>query len=151
LKKAVLTAFSELVTIIPDYMKPLLRSLGVIAVFSALILSQGCATIFGGRTNKLVFTGSNDVQAQVFIDDTLRGEAYGEIVLNSRIIQHGSMLEIRADGYPTQEYVILRKPHTGYIIADFAVGGIPLIFDIATGQLLRPKPRKFEVDFTKQD
>ena len=132
-------------------MKPLLRSLGIIAVFSALILSQGCATILGGRTNKLVFTGSSNVPAQVFIDDTLRGEAPGEIVLPSRVIQHGSMLEIRADGYATQEYLILRKPHAGYIVADFIIGGVPLIFDMATGHLLRPVPRKFDIDFTKQD
>ncbi len=132
-------------------MKPLLRSLGLIAAIVALILSQGCATILGGRTNTLVFTGSNNVRAKVFIDDTLRGEAPGEIVLPSHIIQHGSMLEIRADGYATQEYLILRKPHAGYIIADFAIGGIPLIFDMATGHVLRPSPRKFEVNLAKQD
>ena len=132
-------------------MKPLLKSFGALTIIVVLILSQGCATIFGSRTNKLVFTVSPDIKAQVFIDDTLRGDAPGEIVLPSHVIQHGSMLEIRADGRATQEYLILRKPHAAYIIADFAVGGIPLIVDVATGHIFRPSPRKFDLDSPKQD
>jgi hypothetical protein len=132
-------------------MKPLFKSLGVIAFFVAIILSQGCATIFGSRTNTMVFTGGEEMQAKVFIDDTLRGEAPGKIVLPGRLIQHGSTLEIRAEGYKTQEYLILRKPHPGYIIADFAFGAVPLIIDMGNGYALRPSPRKFELNPTKQD
>ncbi len=123
----------------------------LLIIISSFLLLQSCATIFGSRTNKLVFTGDNNIKAQVFIDDTLRGEAPGEIVLPHHLIQHGSMLEIRADGFPAQEYRILRKPHAGYIIADFVVGGVPLIIDVGTGNIFRPSPRKFELDFTKQD
>jgi hypothetical protein len=115
------------------------------------LLVQGCATIFGSRTNKLVFTGGEEIHARVFIDDTLRGEAPGEIILPARIIQHGSVLEIRADGYETREYLILRKPHAGYVLADFAVAAIPLLVDMGTGHLYRPSPRKFELDLKKMD
>jgi hypothetical protein len=116
-----------------------------------IMISQGCATIFGGRTNSMVFTGQPDIQSEVFIDDTLVGQAPGKIVLPKQIIQHGSVLEIRTDGYETQEYLILRKPHPGLVIADFAVGAVPLIFDVANGNILRPVPRKFDLDYTKQE
>ena len=115
------------------------------------LVLQGCATIFGGRTNSLVFNGTTDVQSQVFIDDTLVGQAPGKIVLPKKTIQHGSMLEIRTDGYVTQEYLILRKPNPGLVIADFVVGAVPLIFDVANGNILRPVPRKFDLDYTKQE
>ena len=115
-----------------------------------LMLSQGCATIFGARTNTMVFNGPADVQSQVFIDDTLVGQAPGKIVLPKQTIQHGSILEIRTEGFETQEYLILRKPHP-LVIADFAVGAVPLIFDVANGNILRPVPRKFDLDLTKQE
>jgi hypothetical protein len=99
----------------------------------------------------MVFTGQPDIQSEVFIDDTLVGQAPGKIVLPKQIIQHGSVLEIRTDGYETQEYLILRKPHPGLVIADFAVGAVPLIFDVANGNILRPVPRKFDLDYTKQE
>jgi len=126
---------------------PLLLSL-LIPLF---MLSQGCATILGGRTNSMVFTGQPDIQSEVFIDDTLVGQAPGKIVLPKQTIQHGSVLEIRTDGYETQEYLILRKPNAGLVLADFALGAVPLIFDVATGNILRPVPRKFDLDYTKQE
>ena len=115
------------------------------------LVSQGCATIFGGRTNSMIFNGHTDIQSEVFIDDTLVGQAPGKIVLPKQTIQHGSVLEIRTDGYETQEYLILRKPNPGLVIADFAVGAVPLIFDVANGNILRPVPRKFNLDYTKQE
>ena len=116
-----------------------------------IVLSQGCATILGGRTNSMVFTGQPDIQSQVFIDDTLVGQAPGKIVLPKQTIQHGSVLEIRTKGYETQEYLILRKPNPGLVLADFALGAVPLIFDVANGNILRPVPRKFDLDYTKQE
>ncbi len=115
------------------------------------LLSQGCATIFGGRTNSMIFNGHTDIQSEVFIDDTLVGQAPGKIVLPKKTIQHGSVLEIRTEGYETQEYLILRKPHAGLVIADFVVGAVPLIVDVASGNILRPVPRKFDLDYTKQE
>jgi hypothetical protein len=99
----------------------------------------------------MVFNGPADVQSQVFIDDTLVGQAPGKIVLPKQTIQHGSMLEIRTEGYETQEYLILRKPQPGLVIADFAFGAVPLIIDVANGNILRPVPRKFDLDYTKQE
>jgi len=116
-----------------------------------IMLSEGCATILGGRTNSMVFTGQPDIQSEVFIDDTLVGQAPGKIVLPKQTIQHGSVLEIRTEGYETQEYLILRKPNAGLVLADFALGAVPLIFDVANGNILRPVPRKFDLDYSKQE
>lgn len=130
-------------------MKPHRKTFEIIALLAAVILSNGCATIFGGRTNSMVFTGEGE--ASVFIDDSLVGQAPGKIVLPKHIIQHGSVLEIRSDGKETQEYLILRKAHPEYIVADFIVGGIPLIFDTANGNILRPSPRKFDLNPVKPE
>lgn len=122
--------------------------MGVVLTFMAL---QSCATIFGSKTNTLVFEDLENMEAQVFIDDSLVGNTSGNLVLPKQVIQHGSMLEIRSEGYKTEEYMLLRKPHAGYVIADFVVGCVPLIIDMANGNALRPKPRKFEVNLEKAE
>lgn len=118
---------------------------------SITLLMQSCATVFGGRTNTLVFNNKNITEAKVYIDDSIVGNASGKIVLPKKVIQHGSVLEIKAQGYKTQEYILLLKPHAGYIAANFIVGVIPLIVDFATGNILRPYPRKFEVNLVKSE
>lgn len=112
---------------------------------TVLIVLQSCATIFGGRSNSLSFINEEQTEAQVFLDDSLVGNASGKIVLPKGVIQHGSVLQIRAEGYKTEEYLILLKPNVGYVLADFVVGAVPLIVDYGTGDILRPKPRKFEI------
>ena len=121
------------------------------AALGVLVLLQSCATIFGGKHNTLVFVNEQNIEAEVFVDDTLIGEASGKLFIPKRVIQHGSTLEIRAEGYRSEEYLILLKPHAGYILADFAVATIPLIIDFATGDILRPKPRKFDVSLEKAE
>jgi hypothetical protein len=125
--------------------------LNLILLLVFLLISQGCATILGGRTNTMVFNGPADIRSEVFIDDTLVGQAPGKIVLPKQTVQHGSILQVRTEGYETQEYLILRKPHPGLVVADFAVGAVPLIFDVANGNILRPVPRKFDLEYTKQE
>lgn len=134
----------------PPIPKLFLRFSGIFIIPIVLIFLQGCATIFGSRSNTLVFEGDPSVKAEVFIDDIPIGSAPGKIVLDSRTIQHGSILKIKAEGFKEQEYLILRKPHAAYMVADFIVGAIPLVVDAGTGQLYRPSPRKFTVDLTKE-
>jgi len=133
-------------------MKSLTGSFILLVLFLGVsMLHQGCATILGGRTNSMVFNGDAEVPAHVFIDDTLVGQAPGKIVFPKQVVQHGSNLEIRAEGYKTQEYLIVRKPHPAYMVGDFIIGGIPLIVDASTGNLYRPNPRKFDVKLEKED
>ena len=107
------------------------------------ILSQGCATIIGSWRNTLVFENETEQTAEIYLDGELIGNAPGKIQLDSKRIQHGSTLLIKAAGHETQEYMILRKPHPAYVVVDAIVGGIPLGIDYSTGQIYRPKPRKF--------
>jgi hypothetical protein len=113
------------------------------------ILFQSCATILGGRNNSIVFEEGGVAEAQVFIDDSLVGNASGKLIVPKQVIQHGSVLEIRADGYETKEYVILRKVHPWYTLGDFMIGVVPLIIDYGNGNILRPSPRRFDVILEK--
>ena len=102
-----------------------------------------CATTFGGRHNTLVFKTDNAEKAKVYLDGEYIGEAPGKILLKRTTIQHGSILEIKAEGYETQKYLILRKPHVIYTLADVFTGGVWLGVDYATGNIYRPSPRMF--------
>lgn len=132
-------------------MKTLLKITLVLSAFVVVILSQSCATVFGGKHNTLIFNNTEHPNAQVYIDDTLVGNAKDKLFLPKQVIQHGSKLEIRAEGYESEEYIIIRKPHKWYVMGNFAIGALPLIVDLATGNLLRPYPRQFNVDLNKNN
>jgi hypothetical protein len=51
---------------------------GLAVLLIALVL-QSCATVFGGRHNTLVFTNPENIPAEVFVDDTLVGNAEGKL------------------------------------------------------------------------
>ena len=115
-------------------------------IFLVTVLVLGftnCATTFGGRHNTLVFKTENTVKAKIYLDGNYIGEAPGKILLKRTTIQHGSVLEIKADGFETQKYLILRKLHAIYILADVFTGGVWLGVDYATGNIYRPSPRMF--------
>lgn len=124
-----------------------MRTLTTISTLMLLVffvfLSQSCATIFGSKANTLVFKADTTQTAQVYIDGELVGEAPGKIKLPKAKIQHGSKMEIKAEGYEVQEYTLIRKVHPWYTVADFLVGGIWLAIDYGTGNILRPIPRSF--------
>jgi hypothetical protein len=122
----------------------------LIILFSG-ILFQSCATLFGGRHNHLVFKEESSPPAKVFIDGRYVGNAPGKIKLRKEVIQHGSMLEIRAEGYETQKYRILRKQHALYTIVDILTAGTGLAIDYATGNIYRPVPRSFVYNLEKAE
>lgn len=125
-------------------MKILLKLFFALSLPVVIVVSQSCATILGGRHNTLVFPEDTELKAQVFIDDTLVGDASGKIFLPKQVIQHGSKLEIKAEGYETKEYTIIRRTNWWYVAGNFAIGAAPLIVDYATGNIYRPYPRKFD-------
>jgi hypothetical protein len=127
----------------------LLQKMVLIFIFALLLTS--CATILGGRNNTLNFNEESLPVAEIYIDGEKVGEAPGKIKLPKRKIQHGSKLLIQADGYDSQEYVLLRKPHGVYTAVDLILGGIPLIVDYTSGNIYRPKPRKFHYELEKQN
>ena len=114
-------------------------------------LTHGCATILGGKSNTLVFSGDSIPVAQVFIDGELIGKAPGKIKVPKGKIQHGSILVIKAEGYSDKEYLILRKQNAAYSVIDLLIGGIPLAVDYTTGNIYRPVPRTFKYELVKNE
>ena len=112
-------------------------------------LFNGCATILGGKSNTLVFSGNSIPNTQVFIDGDLIGQAPGKIKVSKGKIQHGSVLLIKAEGYAEKEFLILRKQNAAYTVVDLLIGGIPLAVDYTTGNIYRPVPRTFKYELVK--
>ena len=115
------------------------------------ILFQGCATILGGKTNTLSFSDKSIPNAKIYIDGDFIGDAPGNIKVPKEKIQHGSILEIKSDGYYDQEYLIMRKQNAAYSVVDILICGLPLLVDYSTGNIYRPKPRVFEYELEKQN
>ena len=132
-------------------MKTLSRIRIVLLFLLTTFLFQNCATILGGKNNTLVFSEESLPTAQVYIDGELVGDAPGKIKLPKGKIQHGSILELKADGYEVKEYMIFRKQNAAYTVVDLLLGGIPLIVYYSTGNVYRPNPRKFEYNLEKQN
>ncbi len=120
-------------------------------VLFTLIVLHGCATVFGGRQNTLVFKADSLHKAQVYLDGEYIGSAPGKIKLRKTKIQHGSTLEIKAEGHETKEYLILRKQSPVYTILDVFTGGVWLGIDYSTGNIYRPSPRVFSYDLNKPE
>ncbi len=116
----------------------------VVGVISLLLLSS-CATIFGGKKNTINISGG-PVQSQVLLD----GDSIGVTPLNMRIskykLQEGSIIEIRKEGYETMTFEVARRPHVGYVLLNVLSGSIPLIVDVANGNIYRPNTRKIKFD-----
>lgn len=126
-------------------MKTYAYSLLLILILVSLLL-PGCATVLGGRTNTLIFKSERSNKAEIYLDGDHIGSAPGKIKLEKTTIQHGSKLEIRPEGMPNQEYLILRKQNVYYTLANALTGGIWLSIDYATGNIFRPQPRVFNYD-----
>ncbi len=125
-------------------MKTFSRLKSLLLLLLVGFLFQNCATIVAGKKNTLVFSEDCLPAAKVYVDGELIGNAPGRIKVPKGKIQHGSILEIKADGYETKEYMILRKQDAAYTVVDILIGGLPLIVDYSTGNIYRPRPRKFK-------
>jgi hypothetical protein len=115
-----------------------------IGVVSLLLLSS-CATIFAGKKNTVKIIGG-PVKSHVFLD----GDSIGITPLNIRIdkykLQEGSIIEVKKKGYQTYIHNVVRRPHVGYVMLDIFSGAIPLIVDVANGNIYRPNTRKIQFD-----
>jgi len=115
-----------------------------------ILFFASCATIIGGKNNTLVFAENGELKATVYIDGEKIGEAPGKIKVPAKKIQHGSIVTLKAEGYHDKDYLVLRKQHGVYTVADLLLGGIPLIIDYTSGNIYQPSPRKFEYVLQKK-
>lgn len=113
------------------------------------LFNQGCATILCGKSYTLVFKDECSPRAEIFLDGNYIGDAPGRIKIQKGKIQHGSILEIKAEGYETGNYLIIRKQSPVYSVVDILTGIVPLAIDFATGSIYLPNPRTFQYNLEK--
>lgn len=126
------------------------KTINPICLFAILILLSSCATVFGGRKNKFVVKDGTPPAAEVYLD----GQKIGTTPVNKKIskflLQEGSVVEIKKDGYKTDSIVIERRLHIGYIFLDIVPGlVVGLAIDMATGNIYRPKNSKINYNLER--
>lgn len=100
------------------------------------ILSTGCATLFKGTQDEVVFT-SNPTSATVYINGTARGETPLHLKLISK---ETYTIEFRKDGYQSQTVMITNRVGTKWVVLDVLGGIVPVIVDVATGSWYQLDP-----------
>ncbi len=109
-------------------------------IFLATVLS-GCATVFAGKKNTVHVKTGSPSGAQVYLDGEYLGDAPFKMRISKYKLQHGSILEIRKEGFETMQFEVRRSPHIGYVVADILSGVLPLVIDVAAGNIYRPNTR----------
>lgn len=110
-----------------------------------MLLLSSCATILGGKKNTLKINGIPE-KAEVYLDGKKIGETPLNIRISKYLIQEGSIVEVKSSGYKTLTYEVVRRPHVGYVLLNIVTGSIPLIVDVANGNIYRPNTRNIEYD-----
>jgi hypothetical protein len=115
-----------------------------ILLFTMVLGFSSCATLLGGKRNTLNIQSGQPDSAMVFLDGVYLGQAPFKLHISKYKLQHRSMIEIKKEGFETFYHEVLRSPHIGYVVADIITGVIPLIVDVADGNIYRPNTRKIE-------
>jgi len=118
----------------------------IMAIVAIVMSMTSCATILDGRKNTIKVEMGSPEAAQVFLDGEYIGESPFKIRISKFKLQEGSLIEIKKEGYETLVYKVHRSPHIGYVVADMLTGVIPLIVDVADGNIYRPNTRKIEYE-----
>jgi hypothetical protein len=113
-------------------------------MLSLTILAGSCATILSGKKNTINIKHGTPEKALIYLDGEFLGEAPLKMRISKYKLQHGSMLEIKKEGYQTQRFEVVRSPHTWYVVADILTGVLPLIIDTANGNIYRTNTRNIE-------
>jgi hypothetical protein len=122
----------------------------VFIMLAFMITTTGWATVFGGCKNKLVVENGFPPEAVIYLDGQKLGTAPMNQKIDKYLLQHGSIIELKAEGYVTDSIVVERTVHPLYTIADVLSGGIWVLVDVATGNLYRPNFGKIEYELEKE-
>ncbi len=127
--------------------KRLMTSVRVFLLFfiTTLLLSS-CATILGGKKNTIKINAGSPEQAQVYLDGKYIGDTPFKKRISKYDLQEGSTIEIRKDDYISMSYEVIRNPHILYVGMDILLGVIPLIVDVADGNIYRPNTRNIHYE-----
>jgi len=108
-----------------------------------VLVTTSCATVFGGSKNKLVVHEGNPPEAEVYLDGQKIGTTPVDLKISKYLLQEGSVVEIRKEGYHTDTIILERKVHPWYTVIDaVSTIGIGLAVDLATGNVYRPSNNK---------
>ncbi len=121
----------------------------VILAIGFTVLFSSCATVFGGKKNRIIIEDGAPLGATVYLDGQRLGMTPIDTKLDKHLIQDGSQLEIRKAGFRSDTIVIKREVHPWYTFADIITGGIWLGIDLGTGNLYRPVDNKFTYELKK--
>jgi len=119
----------------------------LLSLFCAVIFSS-CATVFGGKSNTLVFDETIPAEAHIYIDGADFGSPVdGKLKVPAALIQHNSSLQIiGSEGSILLEESMQRKLHMGYFVADFVAPAVSHSVDFMSGNIYRPFPRHFSIE-----
>jgi hypothetical protein len=118
----------------------------ILVAITFSVFFSGCATILGGKKNQLVVEEGSPPTAEVWLDGQKIGDTPLNVKLDKFLIQDGSLVEIKKDGYVTQTVTLNRKVHPWYTLADILTGGIWFGIDLGTGNLYRPTNNKIQYE-----
>lgn len=105
-----------------------------------VFITTSCATVFGSAKNKFVVNEGTPPEAEVYLDGQKVGTTPIDKKISKYLLQEGSVVEIKKDGYQTDSIIIERRVHIGYMILDILPTlGIGLLVDLTTGNIYRPK------------
>jgi len=119
----------------------------LLPLFCALIFSS-CATVFGSKSNTLVFDETIPSEARIYIDGTDFGSPIdGKLKVPANLIQQYSSIQIiGTEGSILLEESMERKLHIGYFVADFLAPAVSHSVDFMSGNIYRPYPRNFSLN-----
>ena len=117
----------------------------VFLLLATVLVFSSCATVFGSKRNTISVEAGTPEEAQVYLDGKYLGDTPFETRISKYELQEGSIIEIKKENYETMSYEVKRSPHVGYVISDL-LGVVPLLIDVATGNIYRPNTNKIVYD-----
>ncbi len=113
-----------------------------------MIFLYSCATVLGGKKNSIVMGRHVPTNAGIYLDGNQIGTGPGKYKLSKGVILPGSSLHVKSGNDTILNQELDLEAHPAYLAGDFLLLGLGLIVDVPTGNIYRPKPRKF---FTRDD
>lgn len=105
------------------------KSSTIFLLFSLILLTSGCATIFKGTSEEVNFN-TDPQRAEVWINGVNMGETPVSFKLESKKTY---TIEFKKPGYKTSVYKISNHVGAGWVILDVLAGVFGVVIDAVTG------------------
>lgn len=120
----------------------------LLIIFLAGLALSSCATVFGSRSNTLVFDETFASEILIYIDDSNVGSpTEGKLKIPASLVQDHSLIQIKdSKGTVLLSDTLHRKVSTAYFLLDFTAPAVSHSVDFMSGNIYRPHPRKFSLE-----